>query len=127
MPKLPIKGAYEDRGAMAGDHEGQQAFFRRENGDIMMCNWSGAAGCWADIGVVQSSAEAEDSWDVKRTITLDLEGGGLATKELKFNQDGEFGSCSTRARDCLSSFVLPCSRVRRCVSVVLGSQRTYTP
>lgn len=95
LPKLPIKGAYEDREALAGDHEGQQAFFRKANGDIMMSTWSGAASCWTDIGVVQSSAEAEDSWDVKRTITMDLEGGGLATKDLKFNLDGGF---STRKR-----------------------------
>ncbi len=85
---LPIKGNYDGRAAVAGTHEGEQAFFKRKDGSIMMCSWSNAAGAWTDIGAVQGAGD-DGPWDVVRTVTLDLEGGGLKTMDLKFNLDGE--------------------------------------
>jgi phospholipase A-2-activating protein len=96
---LPVRGAYEERSSFPGENEGEQGFFLKSTGDIMMCSWSVSGRCWTDIGTVTTSAEVEEeegTFDVTRSITMDLEGGGVKALDLKFNLDGE----SPRHRRC---------------------------
>jgi len=88
VPALKIKGKYEKRATIAGSADGEQGFFKTAAGGIMMCTWSAAAGSWADVGEVQGT-EDDGPWDVTRTVTLDLDGGGLKTCYIKFNAGGE--------------------------------------
>jgi phospholipase A-2-activating protein len=48
--EMRIAGPYEQRASMPGKGDGEYAFFKRADGVVMVCAWSAAAACWADIG-----------------------------------------------------------------------------
>jgi len=86
---MRITGPYDARNSFPGTTDQQYGFFKRSDGLVMLCSWSAAANCWADIGeVTDKPGEADNfstggsgggatgsNYDFVRGVTLDTATG----------------------------------------------------
>lgn len=81
---MKISGPYDARNSFPGTKDQEYGFFKKADGHVMLCSWSAAANCWADIGEVTDKPGDGDSMDYSNQLSTGGSGGGATGSNYDF-------------------------------------------